>query len=55
MTGTLVGMVRNNVLYAIHIDHLGRPEMVTNPTKAVVWRANNCAFHRYVARDKIGW
>jgi len=52
--GTLVGMVRNNVLYAIHTDHLGRPEMVTNPTQAIVWRANNYAFHRDVAQDNIG-
>ena len=47
-------MVRNNVLYAIHTDHLGRPEMVTNPTQAIVWRANNYAFHRDVAQDNIG-
>ncbi|MBS0577106.1 MAG: hypothetical protein JSS45_11915, partial [Proteobacteria bacterium] len=52
--GTLVGMVRNNVLYAIHTDHLGRPERVTNPTQAIVWRANNYAFHRDVAQDNIG-
>jgi len=52
--GTLVGMVRNNVLYAIHTDHLGRPERVTSPTQAIVWRANNYAFHRDVAQDNIG-
>ena len=52
--GQLVGMVRNNTIYMIHTDHLGRPEIVTNPAKAVVWRASNFAFDRTVTLDTIG-
>ncbi|MBS0575786.1 MAG: glucosaminidase domain-containing protein [Proteobacteria bacterium] len=54
MGNTLVGMVRNNTLYAIHTDHLGRPEMVTGPTQAIVWRASNFAFYRIVSQDNVG-
>lgn len=54
MGNTLVGMVRNNTLYSIHTDHLGRPEMVTAPSRSVVWRASNQAFDRAVTQDSIG-
>jgi RHS repeat-associated protein len=54
MGDTLVGMVRNNMLYAIHTDHLGRPEMVTSPTQTIVWRASNYAFDRAITQDNIG-
>ncbi|WP_141452844.1 RHS repeat domain-containing protein [Pseudoxanthomonas sp. z9] len=52
--GKLVGMVRANQVYYFHADHLGRPELVTNNAKAVVWRANNFAFDRKVSLDSIG-
>jgi RHS repeat-associated protein len=54
MGGQLVGMVRNNTVYMIHTDHLGRPEIVTSPTQAVVWRASNFAFDRTVTLDTVG-
>src|SRR5690606_26094096 len=52
--GEVVGLVRGGQLYYAHNDHLGRPEIVTNSAKAVVWRANNSDFSRTVAQDSIG-
>lgn len=26
-------------LYQVHVDHLGRPVMITDSTKAIVWQA----------------
>jgi RHS repeat-associated protein len=52
--GELVGMVRNNQVYFIHNDHLGRPEIATNTAKAKVWQANNYAYNRTVTSDSIG-
>ncbi|MEO5626877.1 MAG: RHS repeat-associated core domain-containing protein [Dokdonella sp.] len=42
--GQLVGMTRSGVLYQIDSDHLGRPELITNANKSVVWRSNNRPF-----------
>ena len=52
--GELVGITRSSQLYWVHGDHLGRPEIVTNSAKAVVWRASNYAFDRAVTLDSIG-
>lgn len=52
--GELVGMVRGTTVYFVHNDHLGRPEVVTNTAKAVVWRANNYPFGRTIPTDNIG-
>ncbi|PJK10573.1 type IV secretion protein Rhs [Lysobacteraceae bacterium NML95-0200] len=50
----VVGMVRDGQLYAVHNDHLGRPELLTDHNKNIVWRAHNAAFDRIVVQDNIG-
>ena len=54
LDGEVIGLVRNNTLYYVHGDHLGRPELVTNAAKAVVWKASNFAFDRTVTTNTIG-
>lgn len=50
----VVGLIRGSQIYFVHNDHLGRPEVVTDKTKAIVWRANNAAFDRTVTLNSIG-
>ncbi|UHQ20704.1 DUF6531 domain-containing protein [Lysobacter sp. KIS68-7] len=51
----LVGTVRNGALNAVHNDHLGRPEVVTNASRQTVWRVANDAFGRGATLvDSIG-
>lgn len=52
--GELVGVVRGTAVYFVHNDHLGRPEVVTNTAKTVVWRANNYPFNRSISLDSMG-
>ena len=54
LNGEPVALVRNNTLYWIQTDHLGRPEGITNSNKQRVWRANLRAFDRRVIDDDIG-
>ncbi len=42
--GELVGMTRAGAVYQIDNDHLGRPELITNASKAIVWQSNNSPF-----------
>lgn len=49
-----IAMVRNNQIYYLHNDHLGRPQLATNSSKAVVWKAATYAFDRKVTQNSIG-
>lgn len=52
--GELVGYIKNDQLYYVHNDHLGRPEVITNQGKTKVWQAKLEAFDRSVLSTSIG-
>jgi len=54
MGGQLVGLTYNGTMYYVHTDHLGRPAIVADSAKAVVWKADNRAFDRDVLSNSIG-
>ncbi|HVK53202.1 MAG TPA: RHS repeat-associated core domain-containing protein [Pseudoxanthomonas sp.] len=45
-----IAVVRNQQLYFLHNDHLGRPEIVTDAENKIAWGAANGAFDRHVFR-----
>jgi RHS repeat-associated protein len=52
----LLAFVRSAQINYVHNDYIGRPEIVTNSARSVVWRAQNSAFGRdsTVPVDTIG-
>jgi RHS repeat-associated protein len=49
----LVAVQRNNDLYSVHTDQVGRPEVLANQSGVPVWRAKTQAFGRSVVLDQI--
>jgi RHS repeat-associated protein len=54
LNGRLIGRIAGSTVDAIHADQTGRPQVVTDASQAVVWKATNYPFEREVAQDDIG-
>lgn len=54
LDGQPIAVVSNNQLYYIHNDHLGRPEVITDLNKAVVWKAQTSSYDSAVVQSSIG-
>jgi RHS repeat-associated protein len=54
LNGRLIGRIAGSTVDAIHTDQTGRPQVVTDASQAVVWKATNYPFEREVALDTIG-
>lgn len=51
LNGRLIARLNAGQVQAIHGDHLGRPEFITDANRNIVWQAYNFAFDRSVVRD----
>ena len=52
--GQVIGVVRGNKVNFVHSDHLGRPEVLTNVSKAVVWKAQTSSYDSSMVQSSIG-
>lgn len=52
--GQPIAFVFNNQIYYIHNDHLNRPEMITNTSKSIVWKAQTSSYDSAVIQSSIG-
>jgi RHS repeat-associated protein len=50
----LLALYRGGQMYYVSNDRLARPEVATNASNGIVWRAANAAFDRTVSTDAIG-
>ncbi|MFT4047596.1 MAG: RHS repeat-associated core domain-containing protein [Solimonas sp.] len=46
LRGQIIAFFDQDQLYYVQNDHLGRPEVVSNSSKAIVWKVGNKAFDR---------
>jgi RHS repeat-associated protein len=53
LNGRLIGRMSGGQAYAVHVDQVGRPEEVTDSSRAVVWRAENYPFNQNVTLANI--
>ncbi len=54
LNGTPVALIRNGSLYYVHNDQAGRPTLITNSAKSVVWKSQAFAFYSTITADSIG-
>jgi RHS repeat-associated protein len=52
--GSLVAVIKGSSIYYVHDDHVGRPDVLTDASGAVRWRAENYPFDRKVVTDSVG-
>ncbi|WP_281555935.1 RHS repeat-associated core domain-containing protein [Thalassomonas sp. RHCl1] len=50
----IVALIQDGELYYVHNDHLGRPEVITDSNKEIVWLADLAPFDRKVVHTQIG-
>lgn len=54
LNGRLAGVIRGGAVYAAHADQTGRPQALTDASKAVVWASQNLPFGSTVTSNSWG-